>query len=76
MSKQKAKDNLVWGIILIAIGLVFLLEKFDIEVWDTVAKLWPLILIFWGLSKLYYGIRERESEKKPEVTDQRPGDES
>lgn len=59
MAKKK-RDVLVWGIILIVIGLIFTLENFDIDAWDAVAKLWPVVLIVWGAWKLYFGIKERK----------------
>jgi putative Mn2+ efflux pump MntP len=59
MARQKRKDPLVWGLILIAIGLVFLLENWDFDIWDAVARLWPVILIVWGCWKLYYGLKEK-----------------
>ncbi|MEW5901980.1 MAG: DUF5668 domain-containing protein [Acidobacteriota bacterium] len=57
---KKQRDALAWGIILIVIGFIFILENFDVEVWDFVARLWPLILIVWGAWKLYFGIKERK----------------
>ena len=62
MPKQKGKDPLVWGIILIVLGLIFLLHNIDIDIWNSLAKLWPLIIIFWGGWKLYYGIKEHKAE--------------
>ena len=59
MAKQKRKDPLAWGIILIALGVIFLLHNVAIDIWDTLARLWPVILIVWGAWKLYYGIKER-----------------
>jgi len=64
MAKNPRRDSLVWGFILIIIGLVFLLERLDVEVWDSVARLWPLILILWGAWKLYFGIKERDEAQK------------
>ena len=58
MAKKKRADSLIWGIILIALGAVFLLHNIDIDIWDTVARLWPVVLIFWGIWKLYYGIKD------------------
>ncbi len=58
MAKKK-RDALVWGIILVVIGLIFTLDNFDINVWDSVARLWPVVLIVWGAWKLYFGIKER-----------------
>ncbi len=62
MAKFRKKDSLVWGIILIVIGAFFLLEKVDVEIWDLLAHLWPLILIAWGAWKLYFGLKEREKD--------------
>lgn len=66
MSKRN-KANLVWGVILTVIGLLFLLENVGVDAWEIIFKLWPLILIFWGASKLYYGLKEKSAaEKKAE----------
>lgn len=65
MAKKRRKDPLVWGIILIVIGAIFLLQNADVEMWDLLARLWPLILIAWGGWKLYFGLKERQEEKMP-----------
>jgi hypothetical protein len=70
MAKDRRKDALVWGIILIIIGLVFFLENYGIDVWDSVARLWPVVLIIWGAWKLYYGLKERKEEAAPTKPDQ------
>jgi len=59
---EQHKDPLVWGIILILIGIIFLLNNINVRIWGLIARLWPLILIVWGGWKLYYGIKG-ESEK-------------
>lgn len=64
MTQRARRDSLVWGFILIAIGVVFLLERLNVEVWDSVARLWPLILIFWGGWKLYFGIKDKNEAAK------------
>jgi len=64
MAKYKRKDPLAWGIILIVIGLIFLLHNIDVAIWDSLARLWPVVLIVWGAWKLYYGIKERKEESK------------
>jgi hypothetical protein len=64
MAKNPRRDSLVWGFILIIIGFIFLLETLDVEVWDSVARLWPLALILWGSWKLYFGIKERNESGK------------
>ena len=60
MAKQQ-RDALVWGVILIVVGLIFTLDNFEIEVWDSVARLWPVVLIVWGAWKLYFGIKDRKA---------------
>ncbi len=45
-------STLFWGILFILIGGLFLLNNFgvmDVN-WGVVWRLWPLILVFWGLS--------------------------
>lgn len=68
MTRSKRKDPLVWGIILIVFGALFLLQN-TIDIWWTVARLWPVLLIAWGALKLYNGLKEREQEiKAPDKT--------
>jgi len=62
MSK-KQRDNLIWGVILIILGLLFLLDNLGFDAWRFLFKLWPLILIIWGAYKLYYGLKGRQSGK-------------
>lgn len=66
MAKQKRKDPLVWGIILIVIGLLFILNNMDIDIWHFLARFWPVALIVWGIWKLYYGLKERREESENE----------
>jgi hypothetical protein len=57
---KKQRDVLVWGVILVVIGVIFFLDNFDIDVWDYLAKIWPVALIVWGGWKLYFGIKEKK----------------
>jgi hypothetical protein len=69
MAKQRKKDPLAWGIILIIIGVVILLSNIHIagwDVWEFFARLWPVILIAWGAWKLFYGIKERQEAERRE----------
>jgi hypothetical protein len=59
---KKQRDALVWGIILIIVGLIFILDNFNVDIWDYVARLWPVALIVWGAWKLYFGIKERREK--------------
>lgn len=65
---RRHRDNLIWGLILVVIGAIFLLENIGYDAWRHLFKLWPLILIFWE-PKLYYGIKARSqaSETKDGV---------
>jgi hypothetical protein len=63
MSEQRRGNALVWGIILIVIGAAFLAENFlDLNAWDYLWKLWPLILVVWGAQKLIAGLHRDKSE--------------
>jgi len=46
--------HVFWAIILIAIGVLFILNNFGVLEfgWRAIWSLWPLILIFWGISIL------------------------
>jgi hypothetical protein len=66
MAIYKRKEPLAWGIILIVIGLIFLLANINLNVWDFIARLWPLILVAWGAWKLYFGIKEAQEKAKTE----------
>ena len=65
MAKHKRRDSLVWGIILIGLGFIFLFESFDVDVWDALWRFWPVILIIWGANKLYFGLKERNAQNQP-----------
>jgi hypothetical protein len=66
MAKQKTRDPLAWGIILITVGIILLLAINDVNVWNFIARLWPLILIVWGAWKFYFGIKEKKEEERLE----------
>lgn len=43
-------DGLVWGIILIVLGCIFLIQKiFNIEILSQIWQFWPVALIIWGV---------------------------
>jgi len=64
MANPKKGNSLVWGIILIIIGGVILLEQLDIDVFDQVWRFWPVILIIWGANKLWLGLKERNERSE------------
>ena len=54
MAPRTRSGVLTAGLILIAIGLLFLLNNFyEISAWRLIARFWPLILILIGIRKLY-----------------------
>jgi hypothetical protein len=69
MAKQKRGDSLIWGIILIVVGGIFLLQQFDVDVFDQVWRFWPVILIVWGANKLYLGLKERSVRSETPAPD-------
>lgn len=62
MAQQRNRDVLAWGIILIVIGVILLISNLDVDIWDYAARLWPLILIFWGGWKLYFALQEKKEK--------------
>jgi hypothetical protein len=69
MAVHKKNNSLIWGIILIVLGGIFLLEQFNIDVWDDLWRFWPVILIVWGANKLYLGLKERSGRSNPPAPD-------
>jgi len=59
MANPRKGNSLVWGIVLIIIGSIILLEQLNIDVFDQVWRFWPVILIIWGANKLWLGLKER-----------------
>lgn len=53
--------NLTWGIILISLGLLLLLDNMDIvELRHVIRMYWPALLVLWGVAIL---VRRRESHR-------------
>jgi hypothetical protein len=55
MERRERRGSLVGPIILIGLGLVFLLNNLGMvswDVWDTIARFWPILLIAIGLDIL------------------------
>ena len=48
------RGSIFWALTLIAVGGLFLYHNFNpaIHPWQIIAKFWPVLIIFWGLSKL------------------------
>ena len=62
------RGSIFWALTLIAIGALFLYHNFNpaVRPWYLMAKYWPVLIIFWGLSKLidYFHAR-RHPEAAP-----------
>jgi len=56
MSAGTRKGALIFGLILIGIGLAFFLANWysTLTVWQLIARYWPILLILIGVKKLYY----------------------
>ncbi len=48
------RGSIFWALTLIAIGALFLYQNFNpaVRPWYLIAKYWPALIIFWGVSKL------------------------
>ena len=62
------RGSIFWALTLIAVGALFLYHNFnpDIRPWQVIARYWPVLIIFWGISKLldYFHAR-RHPETAP-----------
>lgn len=49
------RGSIFWALTLIAVGALFLFQNFNpaVHPWQLIAKYWPILIIFWGLSKLF-----------------------
>ncbi|MBN1884708.1 MAG: hypothetical protein JW876_04190 [Candidatus Krumholzibacteriota bacterium] len=46
----RSHRHAAWGIILVVLGVILLLDAFRIfDFWWTFWKLWPLLLVWWGI---------------------------
>ncbi|HEV2349410.1 MAG TPA: DUF4097 family beta strand repeat-containing protein [Terriglobia bacterium] len=61
------RGSIFWALTLIAVGTIFLYQNFNpsIHPWQLIAKFWPVLIIFWGLSKL---IDYMQAHAHPETT--------
>ena len=67
MANGYRRDSIFWALTLIAIGGLFLYTNFhhDVRPWHIVGKYWPILIIFWGLSKLYAYFKFRQDPNVP-----------
>ncbi|HXH99102.1 MAG TPA: DUF5668 domain-containing protein [Sphingobacteriaceae bacterium] len=50
-------DKIVWGLVFVFIGSILLLDNFGVIdfSWGAVWRLWPLLLIIWGVELMFSG---------------------
>ncbi len=54
MVARSRSGMLTAGLILIAIGLLFMMNNFfEFSIWRFIARYWPVLLILVGVKKLY-----------------------
>ena len=48
------RGSIFWALTLIGLGVLFLYQNFNpaVRPWHLIAKYWPVLIIFWGISKL------------------------
>ncbi|HAT33994.1 MAG TPA: hypothetical protein DCW29_25060 [Janthinobacterium sp.] len=51
-SRYYWRKQLLWGLLLIAVGAVFLLDRLDLLELDQLWHYWPLLLVVFGVNKL------------------------
>ncbi|HUU12993.1 MAG TPA: DUF4097 family beta strand repeat-containing protein [Terriglobia bacterium] len=61
------RGSIFWALTLIGVGAIFLYNNFNpaIRPWYIIAKFWPILIIFWGLSKL---VDYLQAQAHPETT--------
>lgn len=49
------KESLFWGTIILALGMLFLLKNFGLEIniWHLLGKYWPMILVYIGVKNIF-----------------------
>lgn len=61
------RGSIFWALTLITVGILFLYQNFNpaVHPWEILAKFWPVVIIFWGASKL---IDHLQARAHPEST--------
>ncbi len=60
----KISGQIILGIIIIVLGLMFL---FDLDVWGVLGRIWPLLLIGFGLYLILTRRKEENDHKRSEI---------
>lgn len=59
-SSAEAKGSIFWGILLIALGVIFLLANFEIILYENIFDFWPLVIIVIGLKLIIDAFRRHQ----------------
>jgi LiaI-LiaF-like transmembrane region/Toastrack DUF4097 len=63
------RGSIFWALTLIAVGGIFLYHNFNpnLHPWEILARYWPVMIIFWGISKLldYVAARQHPDTAPP-----------
>lgn len=54
--RRNKEHGVTGGIILLLLGVVFLLNNFNIlpwEIWNIIWRFWPLLLVLWGFQVIF-----------------------
>ncbi len=70
-TSRHRQGSIFWALVLIAVGILFLLQNLypAIHPWQLIAKFWPLLVIFWGISMLvqYFMARKHPESPPPRI---------
>jgi TM2 domain-containing membrane protein YozV len=58
--KPIAQGSVFWGLLLMAIGAIFLLANFDVVELDQILEFWPVAVILVGLKIIFESLRKRD----------------
>src|ERR1700740_978326 len=55
------RGSIFWALTLIGVGFIFLYQNFNpaVHPWHIIARFWPVLIIFWGISKLIDYVQAR-----------------
>ncbi|HUY14184.1 MAG TPA: DUF4097 family beta strand repeat-containing protein [Terriglobia bacterium] len=64
------RGSIFWALTLIGVGFIFLYQNFNpaIRPWTLLAKYWPILIIFWGISKLIDYIQASRIPDAPPIS--------
>lgn len=68
IKSSKSNDRVVWGVLLLATGLVLLLFQLDLVNWADLGRFWPIILVFTGLALVVTSFSSKTSLYHDEKT--------